>query len=230
MSVDFTYYNSDFSLGLDIIAHRLFGPQPEVATYVCIWEIMLGEISGSLSISSVVGVLASLRAFRINFADDFNAPAADFSPPTLPDVTFLRVKCPLVDLTIGLDSILDDKTPSVQQISHDSLLHFSLSKGFSIQLTDRPHPAHKSCMRFDIPAIGARILQRITGFHQTWFELAGISFDISGEKASAPLGWREHREAQLSFIRAQDASTQRVGFLYGSNLPPTQGARSPVEL
>jgi hypothetical protein len=192
-------------------------------TYVCIWEIILGEISGWLSTSSVVGLLAAARAFRINFSDDFNAPSTDFAPPVTPDVTFLRMKCPLIDLTVGLENVPDDKTPSTQRTAYDSLLHLSLSKGFSIQFTDRPHPAYASCMRFDIPAINTRILQRITGFHQTWFELAGISLDLAGEKTNAPLGWKEHTQEQLNFIRMQDANTHRVGFLYGSKLTPAEG-------
>jgi hypothetical protein len=213
----------DLCLGIDITANRLFGPQPEVATYLCIWEILLGEISGRLSISSVVGILAAARAFRINFADDFNAPSTDFAPPPLPDVTFLKVMCPLIDVTVGLGSTNDHMIPRTQGMSEDSLLHFSLSKGFSIQLTDRPHSSYASCMRFDLPAISLRILQRVTGFHQTWFELASVCTDISGEQKSAPVGWREHAQQQLNFLRMQDATTHRVGFLYGSDPPPSEG-------
>ncbi|CAE6460827.1 unnamed protein product [Rhizoctonia solani] len=211
--------------GIDITANRLFGPQPEVATYLCIWEILLGEISGKLSISSVVGILAAARAFRINFADDFNAPSADFAPPPMPDVTFLRIVCPLIDITVGLGTITDSGIPSAQEASKDSLLHFSLSKGFSIQLTDRPHSSYASCMRFDLPAINLRVLQRVTGFHQTWFELASISADLAGEQTGAPLGWKEHTQEQLNFLRMQDATTHRVGFLYGSKLPPSEVPR-----
>ncbi|KAF8678264.1 fermentation associated protein [Rhizoctonia solani] len=211
--------------GIDITANRLFGPQPEVATYLCIWEILPGEISGRLSVSSLVGILASARAFRINFADDFNSPSSDFAPPPLPDITFLRVTCPLIDVTIGLGTTIDHILPRPQEAYEDSLLHFSISKGFSIRLTDRPHPSYASCMRFDLPNISFRILQRVTGFHQTWFELASISADISGEQASAPLGWKEHTQEQLNFLRMQDATTHRVGFLYGSNLPVSEVPR-----
>ncbi|CAE6438798.1 unnamed protein product [Rhizoctonia solani] len=211
--------------GIDITANRLFGPQPEVATYLCIWEILLGEVSGQLSVASVVGIMAAARAFRINFADDFNAPSTDFAPPPMPDVTFLRVVCPLIDITIGLGIIIDSRIPGAQDTSKDSLLHFSLSKGFSIHLTDRPHTSYASCTRFDLPAINLRILQRITGFHQTWFELASISADLAGEQTEAPLGWKEHTEEQLNFLRMQDAATHRVGFLYDSKLPPAEVPR-----
>ncbi|QRV79612.1 fermentation-like protein [Ceratobasidium sp. AG-Ba] len=207
--------------GLDIVANRLFGPEPEVATYLCLWEILPAELSGSLSIASVVGLQAAIRAFQINFSDDFNAPSTDFTPPTDPDVTFLRVKCPLVDVAIGVG-----ENACINQAStNDSLLHFSLSKGFSVQLTNRPNQAYASCMRFDVPVIIVRIIQRITGFHQTWFELASISFDLAGEKTNAPLGWREHVEEQLNFLRMQDATTRRAAFLYEPGLPPIEVPR-----
>jgi hypothetical protein len=172
-----------------------------------------------LSIASVVGLQAAVRAFRINFSDDFNAPSADFTPPIAPDVTFLRVKCPLVDITVGLGDCLDTD----QSSPNDSLLHFSLSKGFSVQLTDQPNQGLASCMRFDVPTIGARIIQQVTGFHQTWFELASITLDLAGEKTSAPLGWKEHAQDQLGLLQAQDAPTSRTPFLYDSKAPSAEG-------
>ncbi|KAG8747816.1 hypothetical protein FRC10_011261 [Ceratobasidium sp. 414] len=204
--------------GIDIVANRLFGPEPEVATYLCLWEILPAEISGALSIASVVGLQAAIRAFRINFSDDFNAPSTDFTPTSNPDVTFLRVNCPLVDITVGVEGGMDASRPN----GNDTLLHLSLSKGFSVQLTNRPNQAFASCMRFDIPVISARIIQRITGFHQTWFELASLSLDLAGENTSAPLGWKEHAEEQLNFLRAQDAPTHRTVFLYGPNALSTE--------
>ncbi|KAG9105379.1 hypothetical protein FRC07_009328 [Ceratobasidium sp. 392] len=207
--------------GLDIVANRLFGPEPEVATYLCLWEILPAEISGALSVASVVGLQAAIRAFNINFADDFNAPSTDFTPPTSPDVTFLRVHCPLVDITVGIGSNMD-----INQLNaNDTLLHFSLSKGFSVQLTDKPNQSFASCMRFDVPVISARIIQRVTGFHQTWFELASFSLDLAGEKTSAPLRWKEHTEEQLNFLRLQDALTRRTEFLYGPNVLSAEAPR-----
>lgn len=208
-------------IGLDIIANRLFGHQPEVATYLCLWEILPAEISGALSISSVVGLLAAVRAFRINFSDDFNAPSADFAPPTVPDVTFLRVKCPLLDVTVGLGDHV--ATPTPRDNTDDTVFHLALSKGFSVQLTDRPTRSYASCMRFDVPAISARVIQRVTGFHQTWFELAGVSFDLAGEKTDAPLGWKEHAQDQRNFVQTQDAFTRRAGFLYDANGAQEEG-------
>lgn len=84
------------SVGLDITAHRLFGPQPRTATYVCIWEISLGAVKLLLSASGGRVLVAAGNAFRLNFADLPNAPAADYLPAVDPDSTlkfFCRSLC-----------------------------------------------------------------------------------------------------------------------------------------
>ena len=75
---------SDYS-GLHITANRLFGPQPHTTTYVCIWEIHLGDIKAALNayetrILSTVG-----SSFGLNFSDPINAPAKDYAIPSDPD-------------------------------------------------------------------------------------------------------------------------------------------------
>lgn len=72
-------------LGLDIIANRLFGPQPRTATYVCIWEIALGSVKASMSANDVTLLTAAANAFRSNFVDVVNAPADEFMPAVDPD-------------------------------------------------------------------------------------------------------------------------------------------------
>lgn len=71
--------------GIDISAYRLFGPQPRTATYVCTWEIQLGQVRTVLSASDARILAAVGNAFRVNFADLFNAPSADFLPRVDPD-------------------------------------------------------------------------------------------------------------------------------------------------
>jgi len=73
------------TLGLDIIANRLFGPQPRTATYVCIWEIALGSVKASVSANDATLLIAAANAFRSNFVDVVNAPADEFMPVVDPD-------------------------------------------------------------------------------------------------------------------------------------------------
>ena len=74
-----------YALGIDIIANRLFGPPPRTVTYVCIWEIDIGHVRAIASANDGALVMAAIRAFLLNFADPFNAPAAEFMPAIYPD-------------------------------------------------------------------------------------------------------------------------------------------------
>ena len=73
--------------GIDISAYRLFGPQPRTATYVCTWEIQLGQVRAVLSASDARILAAAGDAFRVNFVDLFNAPSSLFLPHVDPDGT-----------------------------------------------------------------------------------------------------------------------------------------------
>jgi hypothetical protein len=83
------------SAGLDITAHRLFGPQPRTATYVCIWEICLGAVKLLLSPSGGRVLVAAGDAFRLNFTDLPNAPATDYLPIVDPDSMLIFFGRPL---------------------------------------------------------------------------------------------------------------------------------------
>lgn len=71
--------------GINIIANRLFGPPPRTSTYVCIWEIQIGDVKGRLSIVEGRIILASVNAFGMNFTDPLDAPAPVFALPIDPD-------------------------------------------------------------------------------------------------------------------------------------------------
>ena len=70
---------------LDIIAHRLFGPRPQTATYVCMWEIAVGDINGTIAPPDIPKLGAVLTSFQLNFKDELNAPAEEFMLATYPD-------------------------------------------------------------------------------------------------------------------------------------------------
>jgi hypothetical protein len=75
--------------GVDVIAHRLFGPQPFTATYVCIWELHLGAIKAILSSYEAKVLFAAGNAFRLSFVDTVNAPATEYAIPPDPDRKFI---------------------------------------------------------------------------------------------------------------------------------------------
>ena len=76
---------ADSFIGVDILANRLFGPQPSAAAYVCFWEINVSSVKGVFSASHVQKMRSALDAFTINYKDPMNAPAAEFALPVAPD-------------------------------------------------------------------------------------------------------------------------------------------------
>ena len=78
-------------VGIDIVAHRLFGPQPHTATYLCIWDIHIGRIMARLSALEARILAAAGQAFGLNFTDPLNAPATEHDIPADPDGEFRMI-------------------------------------------------------------------------------------------------------------------------------------------
>lgn len=76
---------ADSFIGVDILANRLFGPQPLAAAYVCFWEINVGSVKGVFSAPHVRTLRSALDAFAVNYKDPMNAPAAEFALPAASD-------------------------------------------------------------------------------------------------------------------------------------------------
>lgn len=84
-------------VGLDIVAHRLFGPQPHTATYLCIWDIHIGRVMAHLTTIEARVLAAAANAFALNFSDPLNAPAAEYDIPADPDGE--RCNCSYIPLS-----------------------------------------------------------------------------------------------------------------------------------
>ena len=69
----------NFITGISITANRLFGPQPRTSTYVCVWNLDIGKVTGLLRESDARTVLRALKAFGHNYSDPYNSPAKKFA-------------------------------------------------------------------------------------------------------------------------------------------------------
>jgi hypothetical protein len=78
-------YQLRYSTDIDIMALRLFGPPPRHTTYVCIWEIGVGAVNGSITPQEVQSISLALSSFRLNFTDELNVPAEELITPVDPD-------------------------------------------------------------------------------------------------------------------------------------------------
>jgi hypothetical protein len=67
------------------MALRLFGPPPRHTTYICIWEIDVGAVKGSITPQEAQGISLALLSFSLSLEDELNAPAGELTIPVDPD-------------------------------------------------------------------------------------------------------------------------------------------------
>ncbi|RHZ51053.1 hypothetical protein Glove_485g16 [Diversispora epigaea] len=192
---------------LNIYAHRLYGPLPITATYVCNWDINIGVIFGSLRPSFLSNATSIANAFTYQFTDDENALPAEYAVPAYPDVTFLNFKVKEIDISIW---------------GRDSGTQILLKEGLSIKFDDLANEKFNLKVVINLPDIIIRslLLSSISSSNldfeseNPWVEVASFecAFDVTLFRTTSEL--KQRFEKQQAFLREQDQETLRVPFLY----------------
>ncbi|KAI0288543.1 hypothetical protein BC826DRAFT_1107677 [Russula brevipes] len=180
--------------GIDILANRMFGPQPHAATYVCFWEINCDSVKGAFSASHGRTLQSALDAFAMNYKDPMNAPAAEFALELAPDVTFLKVTFISVDLTW-----------SAAPVS----VCCCLPQGFYVASNDLAGNKYRKVTSLSVPKVIIRVVHSL-GKRNDWVEAGEIVFDVALDSYSSPLGWQESALLQSKFLAEQDEPTGRL--------------------
>ncbi|KAF8633289.1 hypothetical protein AX17_004464 [Amanita inopinata Kibby_2008] len=189
--------------GIDITAHRLFGPQPRAATYVCIWEIQLGQVRTIISASDARVLVAAGSAFRINFVDMVNAPSSEFLPRVEPDVTFYKISVRAFDATWKTDR---------------AALSVLMTQGLKIDTNDLGSQFHQKLNSVRIPSITTRVLTSGKQERLPWLEAAAFESNVFLDVYMGPRRHKEHTRDQVSFILDQDRLTGRAKRMFGNYL------------
>jgi hypothetical protein len=157
--------------GIDISAHRLFGPQPRAATYLCIWELWLGSITGSVRPPTVLALQRAMASFKFGFGDADNTLPRDMTALTVPDVTLVSLKVDRLDVSIPLDATCVVKA--------------EMPKGVNVQLDDIPRDQFLRHVSVDIPLLSARCMvlcsvapSRRHESRGEWLEAAALTLDL----------------------------------------------------
>ncbi|KAG9009804.1 hypothetical protein FRB93_005075 [Tulasnella sp. JGI-2019a] len=198
--------------GLDVVAKRLFGPQPHTSTYLCIWDIHVGSIRGVLSPWLVTGLSRAGNVFATNYADAINAPDKGFELSEDPDITVLKVGLDSIDIT------LRDPRTAIQ---------LGLPQGLSLDFNNLAGKNHRKVTSIRIPRICGKALLQSPYRADDWAEVGTIDLDIFLDLYSSPHGWRASALEQLRFVLHQDANTRRLHFLY--QLSEDQGRNPKLE-
>ncbi|KAF8325178.1 uncharacterized protein EI90DRAFT_3157032 [Cantharellus anzutake] len=190
--------------GVDINAHRLFGPPPLASTYVCIWEFCLGSVHGSPSLQFLTVLRDCVTVFITNMKDTLNAPAAEFRLDYDPDVTFLAMQLHDVDLAI---------------MSEAAAIRLFLSDGLRFASNDLAGHSYRKVKSVDIPISKVQFLledqvERGIAGSRLWLEVGSAEFDLHMDVYHSPPNWQKDAERQILFVQNQDSLTRRVPFLY----------------
>ncbi|KAG6911117.1 hypothetical protein DXG01_003857 [Tephrocybe rancida] len=200
-------------LGLDITANRLFGPQPRTATYICIWEINLGATKALLSAAEGRLLAAAGNAFRLNFADALNAPADEYILPLDPDgmSSSLKLSCRVVSLgtTVTFVKFSLRAFNMIWRAGHAALV-IDLPQGIKADSNDLGGRHHRKATSLQIAEICTKLLLTSSLHGGRWLEAMKFTADAYLDIYSAPYGYREKAQSQISYIEEQDRLTGRA--------------------
>ncbi|TFY67887.1 hypothetical protein EVG20_g3774 [Dentipellis fragilis] len=190
--------------GIDIVANRLFGPQPRTSTYICVWEINVGAIKAILSGLEGRAFMAASDAFIVNYRDILNSPAEEFTLSPDPDATFLKVSFSEADV--------------VWQ-SSKAAVQVCVPQGLGLESNNLAGNHYRQLVTLRLPQILTRLLYRQTARNR-WLETGRIEFDGAMDLYSSPMGWKESSIKQAAFIAEQDTLSGRVQNLFSSRTKP----------
>nr|CAG8529135.1 11787_t:CDS:10 [Entrophospora candida] len=201
---------------LNIYAHRLFGPLPETATYVCNWDINIDTISGQLKPSFLISAGSFVESFVYHYIDDENALPAEFAAPLYPDVVFVDFIVKEIDVSIWCrDSRTQILLKEGLNVKFDDLANEKFLQRTVVNLPDLVirSLAMSSSSSSSLAAAAAHDINKETETHP-WVEVASLecAFDVTIFRTTS--GWKQKLESQQAFIKEQDKETLRVPFLY----------------
>ncbi|KAI9307239.1 hypothetical protein BJ944DRAFT_238031 [Cunninghamella echinulata] len=197
----------------NIYAHRLFGPLPETATYLCHWEFEVGRITGELKPSFLLGAANFAQTFVYNLIDEDNAISPEMAPAEYPDVTFVKANIREIDIYL---------------MTQNSATQLQLVNGLSAEFDNLIN--EKYGQRVGIKAPGVSIIclanqdrskeQQDTDF--SWVEVGRVSLGLNCTIFRHTKNWKSLRKAQQNFIQTQDYLTRRCVNLYDSDAISTR--------
>jgi len=189
--------------GLEVTAHRMFGPNPLNETYVCIWDFVVGRVSGRLSPVGLDHALKAVRALASSSSEREDKLPRVYEIAGVPDVTFLSARVGAIDLQLDAG---DDLVGSLQ-----------LDRGLTFTFDDLPCAHYYKHLAAVIPIARLQLLGSVDPKRRRWTELASVTFDLAYLDGDTGADYESKVARQMAFIQREDAATRRVAFLYSGD-------------
>jgi hypothetical protein len=189
--------------GLAVYGHRLLGLPPTEPTYLCIWDLNVGAVSGECSAEFLAALARGGKAFIFNFDDEENA-LVPYSSIILYDITFLRVAIESVNLWLHVDEAAFLLSTSTIDVSFNDWARSHYSRRGNIKV---PH-LQLSCVNSDAASIQPKGRYHLDMDTDALLR-TGVHIGIIGRKYN----FTEERRLQQELLRREDRRTQRAPFL-----------------
>lgn len=198
-------------LDLELCGNRLFGPPPQNSTYLAVYEVNLGQLSGSASTDLINSVVVSAATFTTGFKNSLDSIAEEYRLVFEPDVTFVKLRMKSVDLTWRIPG---------------AAILLSIPSGIRYDSNDFAGKTYRQLKSVVVPSVKFRCLAQTPNdarLLDEWFEIASASFDIHVDIYRAPPNWEADAQRQRMFVQSQDAFTSRASWIYGSSSSQASG-------
>ncbi|QDS70918.1 hypothetical protein FKW77_006598 [Venturia effusa] len=184
--------------------HRVFGLAPLEPTYLCIWDVDLGDVSGECSSNFVEILSRAVQCLAFSLDDDENN-MRQATPLVIPDMTYLRVKTSIVKLWVHVET--------------DALL-ISLAP-ITLDFNDRATEQHSIRVKAFAPevmvsCVNAKSASRHrtrSGEHDPVTTHAYLRTSVSVTMLQRKVEAAAELQKQQDHLLRQDARTRRVPFL-----------------
>lgn len=187
-----------------LCGHRVFGLAPLEPTYLCIWDVDLGDVSGECSSNFVEIFSRSIQCLAFSIDDDENNMRQE-TPLIIPDMTYLRVKTSAVKLWVHVEA--------------DALL-INLAP-ITLDFNDRATEQHSMCVKAFAPEVmvscvnanSASRHRTRSGEHDPVETHACLRTSVSITMLQRQVGFAAALQKQQDHLLRQDIRTRRVPFL-----------------
>lgn len=188
--------------GIRVFGHRAFGLPPSEPTYLCNWDVSVGDVRGDCDGDFLSALTKGAASFIFTFDDVENA-LVPYSSLIFYDITFIRVNVASVCIWIkATEGAFLLSTDSISVIANDwARSHYSKKANINVPNLQLAcvdlETANKHTLREKKPV-------KTEAFFRTDIRLASV-----GRKA----GFTAERKLQQELVRREDQRTDRTPFL-----------------
>ena len=144
------------------------------------------------------------------------APASIYMPKSLPDGRCRLEICPLTLVTffkLGINHI------AATIFAEDSALSLEMPSGMNLDTSSLASRSCSSMVGLVVPLLLVDVLHRMP--QQKWTSNGRLETSLSIDMYRAPTDWRDKAAEQQRFLREQDATTQRIWYMYREGVVPS---------